>query len=270
MISVLTCAKRGQYLAQTIASIDRSGGAEYSGPKFIHVDGPADEIPAGPWRDGWEVVSLSPARAGTRLAMLAIMKRAAAAGVETLLYFEDDVVLCKNAIRAMVEIGVPAPLGFVTYCDLMLSGPAPLELVAFPGCPRNAPVADGGFRGCQALAVGRAVIERLATDPVPHWITRHDVDAVMGTSCEIYGVVDSLANHVGAESLIRDLTYQRLPNPLGWRGEHFDADVVPRAFVMNDPGERCHFHCGVLHDTRRPCAASLPAHAIEAPPTTDL
>jgi hypothetical protein len=267
MISVLTCAARGQYLAQTIASIDRAGGAEYPGPKVIHVDGPADGVPRF---EGWDVVALSPARGGARRAMLDIVGRAAAAGVELLLYFEDDVLLCRNAIRAMIEIGVPEPLGFVTYCDLLWHPVPPLELQAFPGCPRNAPVADGGFVGCQALALPLRTLERLSTTPAPQWIDRNNCDATIGTSCEVYGVVDSLANHVGADSCIMGATYTRLRVVRGWRGEDFDADVVPRTFELGDVGERCPFHAGVLHESRRPCAGSTPVHAtFTAPPTTD-
>lgn len=267
MISVLTCAARGQYLAQTIASIDRAGGAEYSGTKVVHVDGPADGI--GPF-PGWRVVSLSPARSGARRSMLDVMARAAAPGVELLLYFEDDVLLCRNAIRAMLQIGVPEPLGFVSYCDLLWHPTPPLELRAFPGCPRNAPVSDGGFVGCQALALPRRTIERLATTPAPVWIDRNNCDATIGTSSEVYGVVDSLANHVGADSCIMGATYQRLRAVRGWRGEDFDADIVPRTFDLGDVGERCPLHTGVLHESRRPCSASTPAHAaIMAPPTND-
>ncbi len=272
MISVLTCAARGQYLAQTIASIDRAGGAEYSGPKIVHVDGSADGI--GPF-PGWRVESLSPARGGARRAMFDVFTRAELAGVELLLYFEDDVVLCKNAIRAMQEIGVPEPLGFVSYCDLLHHPVPPLELRAFPGCPRNVPVADGGFVGCQALALPRRTIRSILSTPPPVWIDRNNCDATIGTSSAAYGIVDSLANHVGMESCIMGRSYQRLRVVRGWRGEDFDADVVPRTFDgrlgdRREIGERCAFHVGVLHADRKACQATTSDHVnMKALPTLD-
>jgi hypothetical protein len=269
MISVLTCAARGQYLAQTIASIDRGGGASSHGlDKVIHVDGPADGI--GPF-EGWRVQSLSPARGGAKRAMFDILARALAAGADPLLYFEDDVLICKNTIQAMLEIGVPEPLGFVSYCDLLWHPTEPLELAAFPGCPHNAPVADGGFVGCQALAISRRTIERLLTTPPPVWIDRNNCDATIGTSSAIYGVVDSLANHIGVDSCIMGRPYGRLRVVRGWRGEDFDADAVPRTFELGDVGERCPFHAGVLHETRRACDASTEQHAaFKAAPAVDV
>jgi hypothetical protein len=256
-ISVLTCVTRGHYLRRTLESLQR-GGAGVEARRVLHVDGPAYEL--GEWR-GWEVESVSPAvGGGARLAMLEIMRRALEAGVELLLYFEDDVIVCKNATRAMIEIGVPEPLGLVSYCDLYWHETPPLTLRAFPGCPRGRPVADGGFIGCQALAIPRRTIERLVTMPAPAWLDRNNCDATIGTSSAAYGILDSLANHVGAESAIMGRRYERLRVVRGWRGEDFDADTVPRAFELNAIGERCMLHAGVLHADGRPCAAQSAEH----------
>lgn len=267
MISVLTCAKRGQYLERTIASIDRAGGSEYSGPKFIHVDGPVDGIVGAP---GWDVVSVSPVGGSAVRALLAIAARALDLQAEPLLYFEDDVILCRNAIPAMLRIGVPYPLGLVSYCDLLWhAGGRPLELVAYPGCPRNFPVADGGFVGCQALALARRTLEQLVAVGPPAWVDRHNCDATIGTSCRAYGIVDSLADHIGADSAIMGKRYERLRGVRGWRGEDFDASAIALPDTLNQIGERCPLHVGVLHDSGRPCDASTPEHAkIQAPPAT--
>jgi hypothetical protein len=249
-ISVLTCAARGQYLAQTIASIDRAGGTEFEGPKSIHIDGPVpDDMPHF---KGWQIVSLSEKRRGARMAMVDVMAREYTLGADTLLYFEDDVVLCKNAIRAMLEIGVPEPLGFVSYCDLKWDG-KPLELVAFPGCPRDSFCADGGFLGCQALAVPARTLERFVTLPVPDWIDRNNCDSTMAIIADAYGIFDSLADHVGKTSAIVGRDYETLRVVRGWRGEDFDADQVPRTFTLNDLGTRCAYHQNVLHEDRLAC-----------------
>jgi hypothetical protein len=271
-ISVLTCAARGQYLAQTIASIDRGGGREFKGPKTIHVDGPLD---ASHRFKGWSMASVSRECGGARRAMLAIMSRAAAARVSTLLYFEDDVLICKNAIRAMIEIGVPRPLGFVAYCDLSWHGRT-MELTAVPGCPRTRPVPDGvGFVGCQALALPLRTLQALATTPAPRWLGRNDCDGTIGTCCDVYGVLDSLATHTGLDSCITGGNYGALFRRVrGWPGEDFDADTVPRRFALERQlgqlGERCPLHGGVLHAHRRRCQASSPQHeALEADPAVD-
>jgi hypothetical protein len=265
LISILTCPARGQYLAATVASLERAGAAKYSGPKVIHVDGPADlrDFP------GWTVRSLGP-RVGARRAMLAIMARAAALDVETLLYFEDDVLLCKNAIPAMLEIGVPAPLGFVSYCDLAWHVGPTMQLCAYPGCPQNAPVPVDGFVGCQALALPLRTLVSLSTRPAPAWLDRNNCDSTIGTCAAVYGIVASLANHVGMDSAIMGRTYARLHQVRGWQGEDFDAATVPRGFELGPIGVRCPFHAGALHADGRPCGQSSPHHdAMRAPPALD-
>jgi hypothetical protein len=261
-VSVVTCAKRGQYLEATIESLE-SGGAALCNKRVLFVDGPAegflDRFP------GWDVVSVSPVAArGARLAMVEIMRLAHAAGVQLLLYFEDDIQVCTNAIRAMLEIGVPRELGFVSYCDLLWHPCPPLELAAFPGCPREHPVADGGFVGCQALAIPARTLEAFTTWQAPPWLARdpNNCDGTMGQIAPRYGILDSLANHIGDMSAIMGLAYgPRLRVVRGWRGEDFDADTLPRTWTLGDPGERCTFHAGVLHADRRACASSHPDQA---------
>lgn len=260
--TVLTCPKRGQYLAQTIASLER-GGADAVDERVIFVDGPADHIDGGCFPE-WDVVSVSPgAPRGARLAMTEVMRLAWHAGVELLCYFEDDVQICRNAIPAMLEIGVPEPLGLVSYCDLYWHPVKPLELTVFPGCPRDYPVADGGFVGCQALAIPRRTLDTFVTWTVPSWLERdpNNCDGTIGCIASQYGILDSLANHVGQTSAIfPGRTYQNFRAVRGWRGEDFDADEVGRTWILNAPGERCAFHAGVLHPDRRACGASLPEH----------
>lgn len=254
--SVLTCSKRGEYLDRTIASLER-GGADVVDERVVFVDGPAGPI-EGRFPE-WDVVSVSPdAPRGARLAMTEIMRLAAAAGVELLCYFEDDVVVCRNAIPAMLEIGVPEPLGLVSYCDLRWDG-VPFELVAFPGCPRAEQVPDGGFMGCQALALPRRTLERFVTWTPPEWLARdpNNCDATIGMIAEQYGILDSLANHIGEVSAIFGGRYTKPREVRRWVGEDFDADQVRRVWTLKDPGRRCAFHAGVLHEDRRPCASSI-------------
>lgn len=252
-VSVLTCAKRGDYLAETIASLERAGAALANARKLF-VDGPIEGF-VGRF-PGWDVVSVSPTAArGARLAQLEILKAAHAAGVQLLLYFEDDVRVCKNAIRAMQEIGVPPPLGLVTYCDLRWDG-RPLELVAFPGLLHDHNTLDQGFLGCQAMAFPARTLERAVSFVPPAWLANdpNNCDTQTGLLVDAWGVLDSLAEHIGVNSAILGREWPKMRVVRGWRGEDFDADAVPRTFELNELGERCRFHA-VLHPSRRPCAS---------------
>jgi hypothetical protein len=257
-IAVLTCAARGAYLEQTIASLERAGAGELD--RVIYVDGPAEPLEGR--FPGWFVASVSdePGR-GARLAMVEIMRRASAAGVELLLYFEDDVVLCRNAIRAMIEIGVPEPLGFVSYCDLRGGGP-PLELHALPGQFRGYGLPEGGFRGCQALAIPLRTLRVFDTWEAPPWVDRNMCDETIAQVVPAFGVFDSLADHTGHVSAITGRAYPagRELRAAGFPGEDFDADAVPRAFELNEIGRRCPKCVGVLHPDRRPCAGATAEH----------
>lgn len=252
-ISVMTCPSRGQYLEQTIASIERAGGDAFD--RVLYVDGPADAYEGR--FPGWFVscVSAEPGR-GARHGMVEIMRRAAAADVELLLYFEDDVLLCRNAIRAMIEIGVPEPLGFVQYCEISdePAGP-PLELYARPGQPRALP-GYGGFRGCQALAVPLRTLRTFETWEAPAWMTSHECDGVMAQIAPVYGVLDSLAFHTGVVSAALGRAHVRDFVARGWPGEDYDADDLPRVFTLNKVGRRCSLHGGELHPSGEPCSAS--------------
>jgi hypothetical protein len=261
VISVLTTPRRGHYLERTIRSLE-AGGAELAGRRVLCVDGDTggyvERFP------GWEVASVGDGRQGARAAMLAIARLAYAEGADPLLYFEDDVVICRGAVRAMLEIGVPEPLGLVSYCDLMWHEVRPLELRAFPGNPRDYQVADGGFVGCQALALPRRTLERLATFEAPAWLERdpHGCDGTIGMIAEQYGILDSLAQHTGDFSAIMGTAYgPRKRDARGFPGEDFDAAAVPRVFELADPGVRCRLHRGVLHPNGRECGAAKPAHA---------
>lgn len=255
-ISVLTHAARGHYLDATIASLDRGGAADFEGPKIIHVDGPADGL--GRQFAGWTAAGVWPwpGGGGARHAMLSVMRWAARAGIDLLLYFEDDVLVCRNAIRAMLEIGVPEPLGLVSYCDLAWDGAAG-ELRALPGCPRDRPVAVGGFVGCQALAIPARTLRTFATWTPPDWLARdrNNCDGTIGQIAPAYGIFASLAQHVGRTSAIVGRRYadETFRATKGWVGEDFEADTVPRRWTLNELGTRCSFHAGVLHADGRTC-----------------
>ena len=252
-ISVLTCAGRDKYLGATIANIDRAGGAVFVGRKVIFVGGPTSAIDGR--FPGWEVESISEeVRGGVLFAMVDVYRRAATANVDTLLYFEDDIELALGTIPAMLEIGIPESLGFVSYCDLAWITRERQRLEAFPACAKNEIPAATGYQGCQAMAIANRTLRKFLTWERPAWLamSKHDADSTMGMIAD-YGVFDSLVNHVGRTSAILQVDYDRLKGVRGFVGVDFDASSVPRTWTLNPLGRRCVFHAQVLHADKVPC-----------------
>src|SRR6266404_2112529 len=114
MISVLTTPRRTEYLRDTLHSIDLAG-AELFFDKTVFVDGPVTGTIRQNLLPGWQVKGLHPLSKGTRLSLWRILNTAARKGVHSLLHFEDDVRLCRNAIPAMLAIDVPGWAGFLSF-----------------------------------------------------------------------------------------------------------------------------------------------------------
>lgn len=123
MISVLTTSRRLSYLPYTLQSIDDAGAASLAN-KYVFVDGKVDKHVIKNVLPGWTWRQLHPGETprGTLLSLWRILntaywmtsdRRANPNG--SLLYFEDDVILCRNAIHAMRLIGVPPGAGFLSF-----------------------------------------------------------------------------------------------------------------------------------------------------------
>lgn len=120
-IGILTCRRRSGavYLFDTIAAIDREGGAGVE-TKTIFVDGDtgfdleiAPRVPAG-----WSVVPLGRTEfscgAAAYKGALAQLARAR----QDVLMFEDDVALCRRAVERMIATEVPSNAGLVSFFDM--------------------------------------------------------------------------------------------------------------------------------------------------------
>lgn len=114
-IFVLTCAKRAaadpwSYLRATLEQIDAE---ELDAPRAIVCDGAY----GGPRPAGWRVVEFErPAGAlkGNKLAYWHLLEEGLATGGD-ILALEDDLELCKNAIRRMCTFPIPADLAWVQF-----------------------------------------------------------------------------------------------------------------------------------------------------------
>lgn len=238
LLSVLTHPARRDYFAATMASVRAAGGDEYSRTVFIDGQGslsPSDHdwyrAVAGP---GWSFAATHPSgeAIGTKSSMLAVLH--AAAGSERLIYLEDDIVLCKNAISFVARYEMPLDVAFVSFCDIKNAAPRP-GLTVCPGYDYDAPMGQGGHWGNQMLLIpGRSL--RFLRDAValPDWgDARIASDIMLGISLatgpapwRTYGIYSpSLAQHVGERSLVNPNAVARGfgRDTLTFPGTAFDA-----------------------------------------------
>jgi len=149
-IAVLTCQRPGFYVGETISQIVREGGASL--PRRIFIDGSEEFKKALAYRirpyggDDWELIRL-----GEGLGSSEAMRRLVVQSAEEkrdLLFFEDDLLLCRNAVKRMITQHVPDDVGIITFFDMKEIKPD-----AAPGLYRRpANGTDGrGFWGAQCL-----------------------------------------------------------------------------------------------------------------------
>ena len=151
------------------------------------------------------------------------------------IFFEDDLLPCKNAVRRMVELEVPDGVGLVSFFDYRNEWPR-------PGLWTNPTGRE--FHGAQALKIPARVLPRLQAlalenVTIPCW------DIWLGRAMEILGLsiahyAPSLVQHVGMASMY--------------------APGVPRPMADNFPGED--------FDALGPCPDPIPI--VPRPPVKDV
>jgi hypothetical protein len=112
-VSIITC-KRPVPTVETTAAALLAAGADACAERYVVVDG--QEPPAVP---GWAVqLSSKPEPQGVRATMWRAFAHAVAAGVDRLIYCEDDIIPCKNAIRYIAALSVPDDVAFIDFHDI--------------------------------------------------------------------------------------------------------------------------------------------------------
>ena len=204
------------YFRNTIAAIDREGGNRVpASKKLVIADGwdPLEE-PQHPLPRPWWL--LCTAGGDGPAAFFRALAWASGSG-EDLLFFEDDVELCGNAVAAAERIRVWDDLAFVALFDADHAREQHgLRELPFPG---------PSFRCSQALKIPPWTIEYLiAKGPPKSEEAKDGIDTMLGRRlCRSpwprYGiVVPNFAKHVGRVSAIRrddspePLTKLRTPN----------------------------------------------------------
>lgn len=177
-IAVLTCDRpNGFYVIETLRQIDKEGGAGLD--RRLYVDGSVEFLERLEHRlrdggtKGWSIVHLGE-NLGSTEAMRRLVVASAALGGD-LLFFEDDLLLCRNAVKRMIAQRVPDDVGIVTFFDMKEVAPG-----AAPGLYRRP--ADGhhgsGFWGAQCLRIHRESLAYLADR---NWLERGQGDPRMSS-----------------------------------------------------------------------------------------
>lgn len=198
-IAVLTCpARQGSYVAQTIRQIVSEGGRDLV--RRLYVDGSESDVVTlarslePELRTGWSLERLGEGLGSTE-AMRRVLVRSAESGGD-LLFFEDDLLLARNAVARMAAQSVPADAGIVTFFDMKEVPPGSVR-----GLYRTR--ADGrdgsGFWGAQCLKFPEETVRWLADQDWSRVATgnsRMASDISMGRLLATRGERDRLAVHI--------------------------------------------------------------------------
>jgi len=237
-IAVLTCDRpSGSYVDETLRQIDKEGGARLE--RRLYVDGSEEfakrlrQRLSAMGRNGWEIVRLGEGLGSTE-AMRRVVTESVATGRD-LIFFEDDLLLCRNAVKRMIAQQVPDDVSFVTFFDMkeVAPGSAP-GLYRRPAAGSHAP----GFWGAQCLKFCPSALRCLASKD---W--RHDgnMNSPMASDIQLgwilskfsekpwLGVhIPNLVEHVGHSSgcfpgIGLAASYRRATN---FPGQFFNADSL--------------------------------------------
>lgn len=207
LITVVTSKRPGDvdYLTQTLERIEACGGKNFE--RWLVCDGTYAERPSFP---GWNVFRVPGGPHGTRTMMWTAFEIFAARRGERLLYLEDDLTLCRNAISYAADFEYPGDMGLVTFFD-----PRHLPGGASPGLYGHS---LEHFWCSQFISMEKPVVKFLLQyDPCayrqPDWAKdgRNSSDSVMGhllryeepSAWRRFGVhIPCLADHVGAASIV--------------------------------------------------------------------
>jgi hypothetical protein len=224
-LGVLCAARREPMAAITVRELEERGGAAVVERRTLFYSA-ADAATPPELPDRWQLVRRQGPRGGG--ADFRWMVGQLDPSMDAIL-FEDDVQPCRNALAAMVAIGVPDGCGAVSYYDAgdtigsLYAG----HTVGVHIVPASGP-SDLGFHGAQALRLPAWLIARMQAgefDP-PHagqdvWVGR----VLKGLGLNIAVTCPSYVQHVGDDSLCSpgaSLTGVRAPAS-NFPGEDFDA-----------------------------------------------
>jgi hypothetical protein len=239
LITVLTCQRSaGNYLGATLRQIDRQGGAGLE--RRVFVDGPPEvalevrrRLRAARALGDWTVTSF-----GTRLGSTEATRRVLAAADRErrgILFFEDDLLLCRHAVTRMVDLAIPDDVSLISFFDMKEVRPG-----AAPGLYRRPPTGrDGrGLWGNQCFRVPPEVLSWLLDQDwrsTSHGASRMASDVVMGellarhpTRPRVAFHIPCLVEHIGhGSACFPGLELARWRRATNFAGAEVDALKLP-------------------------------------------
>jgi hypothetical protein len=195
VLVVTTSALRGaRYLRALIAQVEREIADGWKGRPLIVSDGPP------PFDSGWRT-DASAAPGGQKhtywRALASGVEHACHAGTQQFLILEDDVELCRNALRYIAGVTVPAEFAFLSWFDghAVPAGTEP----GIHAAPAGRFICLQAVTWTLATAATLLASRRAATWSEPH---RGDLLVASILARRRYGVhVPNLVEHRGVESL---------------------------------------------------------------------
>lgn len=231
IIAVSTCIREGgvSYLSETLGSLWLAGaGLASKSGRVVFSDGPPPkEFEEHSERWSMEVTSME--RSSSRTNLWAAIRMAAREGVERLIYFEDDVIACQQAIERMVTVPILNKTGLVTFHDYKeIEAGKPDGLYVVPITGRYAT----GFWGLQSVVFSWGGIQTLAKrDPFSVYteLRKNNGDRTVEKFLndsrydKIQVHVPALVRHTGEHSIAhpgKPLVQRQSPH---YRGDDFNA-----------------------------------------------
>lgn len=217
-------------------------------PRMYYGSAAGDPLPSCP---GWDI-SRQPK--GPPLLPLFFQVLRETSSDSDLLFFEDDVTPCLNAVLAMAAFEVPAQYGMVTFFDYFNRYPN-AGLFPYPG--------SWDLYGSQAFKIPARMIPvlKLAMSDLSDaqgwdvWLGRKVREA--GLDVAIHS--PSLVQHIGVNSSVYAPGSTGRPEALNFPGELFDASnekiqgpVKTGTWTKLVESDYCSFH-GVCGATHRAC-----------------
>lgn len=228
LVAISTCPSRSvDYLPETLRLLGDAGANRV--PTIIFSDGPRKPEDL-PWpRGDWFAKIESPNHRGSRRNLQQVLLTAHAWCVRRLVFFEDDVHPCRNAVRRMLSLPIPDEMAFVTAHDHSRVACGAAYGLHAAGFERE-------FQHSQALIFPGSTVRYLA-EAIARQRTKHPVaermkadvwlgETLAGGPWTGFGVhVPSLVRHVGFVSIAHEN-----PSATGdhnYPGDDFDAEALP-------------------------------------------
>jgi hypothetical protein len=175
MIVMSTCPREGaSYVEATIRALDAAGACD-ADHRILLVDGGAPVVTP----PSWDQEGTFPRR-GPRVMLWTAFERAFAAGVDRLVFLQDDITPCRNAVRRMLQVGMPDGYAFMTFHDqLHVPEGAPAGLYGIEMLR--------GFTGALALAFPRDTLAWLVQQDPLHFRIDQERDGVLMGADNVLG-----------------------------------------------------------------------------------